>query len=93
MNKFINLEARKSTLESSYKKVVREKCVRKIARCIYTLGLPFNIIQTPFWMEMIEDVGLFGIGLKQPSLYEIRTQVIKAEVEDIDKIKATHMTT
>ena len=40
---------------------------------------------------MIEVVGSFGIGLKQPSSYEISTQVLKAEVEDIDKIKATHM--
>ena len=41
----------------------------------------------------IEEVGSFGIGLKQPSPYEISTRVLKAEVEDIDKIKATHMTT
>ena len=33
MNKFINLEARQSTLESSYKEA-REKCARKIARSI-----------------------------------------------------------
>jgi len=42
MNKFINLEARQSTLESSYKKKAREKCVRKIRRCIYALGLSHN---------------------------------------------------
>ena len=30
--------------------------------------------------------------MKQPSPYEISTRVLKAEVEDIDKIKATHMT-
>ena len=40
---------------------------------------------------MIEDVRSFGIGLKQPSSYEISTRVLKAEVEDVDKIKATHM--
>jgi len=28
---------------------------------------------------------------EQPSPYEIRTRVFKAEVEDIDMIKATHM--
>jgi len=38
---------------------------------------------------MIEDVGLFEIGLKQSFPYEIRTQVFKIKVEDIDKIKAT----
>jgi len=91
MNKFINLEARQSTLESSYREA-REKYVRKIGRCVYALGLLFNIIQTPYWKEMIEKVGSFRVGLKQPSPYEISTQVLKVEVEDIDKIKATHMT-
>ena len=81
MNKFINLEPRQLTLESSYKEE-REKYVRKIERCIYALRLPFNIIQTPYWKKMIEEVGLFGIGLKQPSPYEISTRVLKAEVED-----------
>jgi len=55
MNKFINLEARQSTLESSYREA-REKYVRKIGRCVYALGLLFNIIQTPYWKEMIEKV-------------------------------------
>jgi len=90
MKKFINLEARQSTLESSYKEA-REKCVRKIKRCIYALGLSFNIIHTPYWKELIEKVGSFGIALKQPSPYEISTRVLKAEVEDINKIKASHM--
>ena len=34
---------------------------------------------------------MYGIGLKQPFPYEIRAQVLKAEVEDINKIKTTHM--
>ena len=90
MNKFINLEARQSTLESSYKEA-REKCVRKIGRFIYVLGLSFNIIQTSYWKEMREEVRLFGIGFKQLSLYEISTRILKAEGENIDEIKATHM--
>ena len=90
MNKFINLEGCQSTLES-FSKEAREKHLRKITRCIDALGLPFNIIQTPYWKEMLEKVGLFGICLKQPSPYELRTRVLKAELEDIDKIKATHM--
>ena len=40
---------------------------------------------------MIEEIESFGIGLKQPSPYEISTRVIKTEVEDIHKIKVTHM--
>ena len=41
---------------------------------------------------MIEEVGSFRISLKQPSPYEISTRVLKAKVDDIDKIKAAHMT-
>ena len=65
---------------------------QEIGRCIYALWLPFNIIPPSYWKEMIEEVGSFGIGLKQPSLYEISIQVLKTEVDDINKIKATHMT-
>ena len=66
--------------------------MRKIERCIYALGLSFDIIQTPYWKEIIEEIGSIGIGLKQLSPCKISTQILKAEIEDIGKIKATHMT-
>ena len=40
---------------------------------------------------MIEEVRSFEICLKQLSPYETSTQVLKVEVEDIDKIKATQI--
>ena len=32
-----------------------------------------------------------SLGLKQPSMYELRTRVLKAEVQGIDAIKGTHV--
>jgi hypothetical protein len=78
MNKYFNPEVRQSTLESALKEG-REKCVRKIARCIYALGLPFNIIQTPYWKEMIHEVGTLRLGFKQPNPYKIRTRVCRTK--------------
>ena len=40
---------------------------------------------------MMVAVDGYGRGLKQPSTYETRTCVLKAEVEGIDAIKATLM--
>ena len=65
--------------------------LRKIVRYIYANEFPVNIIQASYWKKMIEEVGAFGLSLKQPSFSEIRTHVLKAEIEDIDKIKAIHM--
>ena len=40
---------------------------------------------------MVEEIGKFGMGLKQPSMYELRTRVLKTKEQSTDAIKATHM--
>lgn len=41
---------------------------------------------------MIKAIENFGFSLIQPSLCEIRMQLLKAEVENIDKIREKYMT-
>lgn len=41
--------------------------------------------------EMIEAFGNFRFGLTQPSPYEIRMRVFKAEIKNINNIKENHM--
>lgn len=38
-------------------------------------------------------IGNFGFSFKQPCLYEIRTCLLKTEVEDVDKINQKHIVT
>ena len=64
--------------------------VAKIGRCLYANGLPFKLVNSPHLIEMIEEIGGFGMGLKQPSIYELRTRVLSGGAIN-DVIKATHV--
>ena len=65
--------------------------VAKIGRCLFANSFPFNLVNSSYWREMVEEIGKLGTGMKQPSMYKLRTRVLKAEVQGIDAIKATYM--
>ncbi|XP_020271472.1 uncharacterized protein LOC109846637 [Asparagus officinalis] len=90
LDTFVNVQGRQTTMENRYKIEQRDEVVQKIGRCIFANGLSFNLLSSPYWREMVDVIGKFGPGLKQPSPYEIRTRVLKKEVEGIDSIKAKH---
>ncbi|TXG53907.1 hypothetical protein EZV62_019163 [Acer yangbiense] len=55
---------------------------RYVARWVYEAGISFNAIQNNSFRAMMEAVGLFGPGYKEPSRYQLSEPLLKEEVSN-----------
>ncbi|CAL2278771.1 unnamed protein product [Prunus armeniaca] len=90
MDRFVTLEARQSTLNSAYKQEERKEVCRKIGCFFFSRALPFNIVNDPFWLPVVEGIAAYGVGFKPPSMHELRTWILKEEVGDINTMMEEH---
>ena len=61
LDKSVAPQARQMTIENKYKKEQRELAVAKIGRCLFVDGLPFNLVNSSYWIEMVEELSLIHI--------------------------------
>ncbi|CAL5389119.1 unnamed protein product [Camellia sinensis] len=90
MDKFASSQVRQSTLNSKWKQEERKDVFRKIGRFIYCKALPFNLVNDPYWEAAVDGIANYGPGFKPPSMNELRTWILKAEVEDINVMMEEH---
>ncbi|WKA11308.1 hypothetical protein VitviT2T_028819 [Vitis vinifera] len=90
MDKFTTSQPRQSTLNSKWKQEERKEVYRKIGRFMYSKGLSFNTVNDPYWFPMIDVVANFGLEFKPPSMHELRTWILKEEVNDLSIIMEDH---
>ncbi|XP_042460891.1 uncharacterized protein LOC122044803 [Zingiber officinale] len=90
---FVSSEPRQTTLNSTYKKDLLVDVKRRIGRFIYSAALPFNVVNDPYWLPMVEGIAEYGRGFKPPSMHELRTWILKAEVDGINLIYEEHKKT
>ena len=90
MDKFITSQSHQSTLNSRWKQEERKDVCRKIGRFMYSKGLPFNIVNDPYWIPMMDVVANFRPRFKPPSMHELRTCILKEEVNDLSIIMEDH---
>ncbi|KAL6498583.1 hypothetical protein OROHE_026524 [Orobanche hederae] len=48
------------------------------------------VANDPYWLPMIDGIAEYGKGFKPPTMHELRTWVLKAEVDDINIIYEDH---
>ncbi|KAG6538822.1 hypothetical protein ZIOFF_003952 [Zingiber officinale] len=85
LHEFVSSEPRQTTLNSTYKKDLLVDVKRRIGHFIYSAALPFNVVNDPYWLPMVEGIAEYGRGFKPPSMHELRTWILKAE--DIAKLE------
>ena len=68
---------------------MKEAC-RKFGRFMYSKGLPFNTVNDPYWIPMMDIVANFEPGFKPSSMHELRTWILKEEVNDLSIIMEDH---
>ena len=90
MDKFTTSQSHQSTLNSRWKQEESKEVCRKIGRFMYSKGLPFNTVNDPYWIPMMDAVANFGPGFKPPSMHELRTWILKEEVNDLSIIMEDH---
>ncbi|XP_028803194.1 uncharacterized protein LOC114758322 [Neltuma alba] len=63
----------------------RELVIQDICKCIYSNALPFNLVRSPLFIQMLKSVGEYGRGLKPPSYHEVRVSHLKKAVDKIQE--------
>nr|CAC33021.1 hypothetical protein [Antirrhinum hispanicum] len=93
MDYFASSKARQHTLNATWKKDERKEVCRKIGRFIYSSGLAFNSYNDPYFIPMYEEIANYGQGFQPPKMHELRTWILKVEVDDINKMMEEHKMT
>ena len=81
MDLFVNKEARQTTINTAFKRDERKNVCRAIGRFFYANALSFNLCNSPYFGAMVEAIANYGRGFKPPSYHEIRTWILKDEVD------------
>ena len=84
MEKFTISNPRQSALNSKWKQEERNKVCKKIGRFMYSKGFPFNAVNNPCQVPMVDAIANFGFRFKPPSIHELITQILKEEMNDIN---------
>ncbi|XP_048491084.1 uncharacterized protein LOC104901267 [Beta vulgaris subsp. vulgaris] len=84
MDRFVTKKtSMQTTLNQKYKREEREEVCQQIARFFYTSAIPFNAVNNPEFVIMVQKIAKFGIGLKPPSYHEIRVKYLNKEVSNV----------
>ncbi|KAK8568988.1 hypothetical protein V6N12_007521 [Hibiscus sabdariffa] len=77
---------KKGSVKAASDKQLREKTCRAIAKFFYDARIAFNAASYPSFKDMCEAIGQYGLGLKVPSMHELRVPLLKKEVEDTQTV-------
>ena len=75
MDKFTISQPKQNTLNSKWKLEERKEVCRKMGWFIYSKGLPFNTMNDPYWVPMVNAIANFGFEFKPPSMHKLRTWI------------------
>ncbi|CAI9299642.1 unnamed protein product [Lactuca saligna] len=74
---------RQQTINEVCQKDLRDKVCREIARWFYDAAIPYNATTYNSFKLMVEVIGQFSLGMKPPSMYELRVPLLRNEVQDV----------
>ena len=58
--------ASKSILMKMFNNQKREKTESRVARAIFACGIPFNVVRSPYWKDMVKAINEALQGFKGP---------------------------
>jgi len=85
-----SIGGKQAEINKASDKVMRDKACADIARFFYDAGIAFNAATYPSFKGMIQSIGQYGAGMKEPSMHEIRVPLLKNEVEATLKEMENH---
>ena len=86
-----NGKMNQTTINDAYKKEARERVCMLITRWMYEATIPFNAITYPSFQPMIEAIGQYGVGMKGPTLHEVRVTNLEKELTLTKDLMKDHM--
>ena len=80
-----------TTINDAYKKEVREIAYILITRWMHEVVISFNAIIYPSFQPMIKTIDQYNVGMKEPTLHEIRVINLKKELALTKDLIKDHM--
>ena len=80
-----------TTINDAYKKEVREIAYMLITRWMHEVVISFNAIIYPSFQPMIKTIDQYNVGMKEPTLHEIRVINLKKELALTKDLIKDHM--
>ena len=80
-----------TTINDTCKKEARERACMLITRWMYEADIPFNAVTYPSFQPMIETIIQYGVGMKGPTLHEVRVTNLKKELTLTKDLMKDHM--
>eukprot|EP01018_Ginkgo_biloba_P004698 Gb_23227 [translate_table: standard] len=75
----------------------REDIDSRVARCIYTCSISFNVVRSPYWQDMVRAINDGSKEYKTPLFEKVRTTLLTKEKslveQSIEPIRASWQTT
>ncbi|XP_022004129.1 uncharacterized protein LOC110901626 [Helianthus annuus] len=81
---------KQKNINAVYRKELRNKACKEVARWFYDAGLPFNASNYDSFRKVVEAIGQFGPGMKPPTMYELRVSFLQDEVKEVDLLINEH---
>jgi hypothetical protein len=69
----------------------REETESRVARAIFACGIPFNVVRSPYWKDMVKAINESLQDFKGPNYEKLRTMLLQKEKSLIhDILKPVH---
>ncbi|KAF8378914.1 hypothetical protein HHK36_030263 [Tetracentron sinense] len=76
---------KKGVLEDVFKQQERSEVDAKILRALCACGIPFNVLKSPYFHEMVSSINSGPKGYKCPSFEKVRTSLLDNEKQRLDR--------
>ncbi|XP_038680576.1 uncharacterized protein LOC119981502 isoform X1 [Tripterygium wilfordii] len=73
-------------MTSTNAKQARSRVYLDIGRFFFENAIPFNVARSPSFINMCRSIGSYGRGLKPPTMDELRTWILKEELDTSEEI-------
>jgi hypothetical protein len=63
-----------------------KKLDSRVARAIFACGIPFNVVRSPYWQDLVRAINKAPQGYKGPNYEKVRTILLKKERQLLDDV-------
>ena len=77
---------KRGPLEKAFQNDLIEIADTKVGRCLFTNGVPFNLVRSPYWREMVEAINEAPRGYRGPGYEKLRTTILHKEKKNVENL-------
>lgn len=82
----VEITARKrGPLDMTFKIEARGLSDQAIAGCLYASCLPFNLVRSPYWKDMVETINKAPTDYTSPRCEKVRTTLLQKEKTSLER--------